>query len=181
MDKKDLKRLIKEDKKTYNCDDLLHCIYYCLIKEKKYQYYKMLKITRKFQYYSGKNGIINKLIKEFYLIRFNNLSQKYRIYIKSEIGHNLKIWHENIVVNPNAKIGNNVQLHGNNCIGNNGIDLDNCPKIGDNVEIGYGATIIGNIEIADGIIIGANSLVNKSFQESNVVIAGNPARVIKKR
>ena len=70
-------------------------------------------------------------------------------------------------------------MHGNNCIGNNGINLNKCPKIGNNVDIGYGATIIGDIEIADNIIIGANSLVNKSFLESNIIIAGIPARKIK--
>ncbi|MBR2240763.1 MAG: serine acetyltransferase [Clostridia bacterium] len=152
-----------------------------MINEKKYQFYTVLKTVRKFQYYKERNSIIAKVLKIFYLRRFNILSQKYRIYIKSDVGHNLKIWHENIIINKSAKIGDNVQLHGNNCIGNNGKDLEKCPKIGNNVEIGYGATIIGNIEIADGIIIGANSLVNKSFLESNVIIAGNPANIIKKR
>ena len=71
-------------------------------------------------------------------------------------------------------------MHGNNCIGNNGKEVKACLTIGNNVDIGYGATIIGDIKIADNIIIGANSLVNKSFLESGVVIAGCPAKVIKK-
>ena len=47
------------------------------------------------------------------------------------------------------------------------------------LKFGVGANIIGNVKIADGIIIGANSLVIKSFLEENIVIAGVPARKIK--
>ena len=56
------------------------------------------------------------------------------------------------------------QLHGDNCIGNNGITLA-APRIGNRVDIGVGAKIIGNIEIADDIVIGAGAVVNKSFKE----------------
>lgn len=39
------------------------------------------------------------------------------------------------------------------------------PKIGDNVYIGPGAVLFGDIEIADNCWIGANAVVNKSFLE----------------
>jgi serine O-acetyltransferase len=55
---------------------------------------------------------------------------------------------------------------------------DLVPKIGNNVFIGPGAVIVGDIEIADGIAIGANSYVNKSFKEPNISIAGCPAKKI---
>ena len=44
--------------------------------------------------------------------------------------------------------------------------------------IASGAKIFGNITIADGIVIGANSVVNKSFLEPNITIAGVPAKKI---
>lgn len=50
-------------------------------------------------------------------------------------------------------------------------------KIGNNVFIGVNSTILKGVNIGDNVIIGANSLVNKSFP-SNVVIAGNPARIV---
>ena len=50
-------------------------------------------------------------------------------------------------------------------------------KIGNNVFIGMHSTILKGVTIGDNVIIGANSLVNKDVPD-NVVVAGNPARVI---
>lgn len=50
-------------------------------------------------------------------------------------------------------------------------------KIGNNVFIGFNSTILKGVTIGNNVIIGANSLVNKDV-EDNVVVAGNPAKVI---
>lgn len=49
--------------------------------------------------------------------------------------------------------------------------IDDAPIIGNNVEVGFGAVIIGKVKIADGIKIGANSVVTNSFLEPNITIA----------
>lgn len=49
--------------------------------------------------------------------------------------------------------------------------------IGNNVFIGWGATILGGSTIGDNVIIGANSVVSGKI-ESNSVYAGNPAKKI---
>ena len=49
--------------------------------------------------------------------------------------------------------------------------------IGDNVFIGWGATILGGAHIGDNVIIGANAVVSGNV-DSNSVYAGNPARKI---
>ena len=51
------------------------------------------------------------------------------------------------------------------------------PIIGNNVWIGPGARIYGNIKIGNNVVIGANSVVNKTFP-SNITIAGIPAKKI---
>ena len=83
-----------------------------------------------------------------------------------------------IVINPKAKIGKNCRLHGNNCIGNNG-SIDIAPVIGNNVDIGFGAIVFGDVVIADDIKIDANAVVNKSFLEPGITIAGVPAKRVK--
>lgn len=53
-------------------------------------------------------------------------------------------------------------------------------EIGDDVWIGHGTTITAGVTIGKGCVIGAGSVVTKSFPEC-CVIAGVPARVVKKR
>ena len=53
-------------------------------------------------------------------------------------------------------------------------------KIGNNVWIGANSLILGGVNITgSNVVIAAGSIVTKSFSESNVVLAGCPARIIK--
>lgn len=168
-----------EYKKPYKCRNYIVDIYKHLTKNQIKYYEKIVVISAKYRYYRDNSGIYNKILKIIYARKFNIIARKSNINIQGKFEPGLKIYHENIIINYYSKLGKNVQLHGNNCIGNNGKNVEACPKIGNNVEIGYGATIIGDIEIADNIVIGANSLVNKSFTEKGCIIAGNPAKKIK--
>lgn len=53
--------------------------------------------------------------------------------------------------------------------------------IGDNVFIGTGAKIIGDISIANNVVIGANSVVCKSIEEPGITVAGIPAKKISEK
>jgi len=52
-------------------------------------------------------------------------------------------------------------------------------KIGSYCWIGMGAIILPGVIIGDNTIIGAGSIVTKSFPNGNCIIGGNPAKVLK--
>lgn len=97
---------------------------------------------------------------------------------RNVFGPGLSIAHGGpIIVHPKAVIGENCRIDRCVSIGSIHYPADP-PRIGNNVFIGPGAVIDGQIEIADGIAVGANSYVNKSFKEHEITIAGCPARKI---
>jgi len=55
-----------------------------------------------------------------------------------------------------------------------------CPTIGNNVSIYAGAKVLGNINIGDNAVIGANAVVVKDVP-ANAVVVGNPAKIIRYR
>ena len=116
----------------------------------------------------------------YYEGRKNRLGQRLGIEIGPNcFGKGLQLWHAGgIVVNPNARIGDYCVLHGGACIGNKG-KADLTPVIGNHVDIGYGAVIVGDIMIADNTTIGANAFVNQSVQEPGHLVAGVPAKQIR--
>jgi serine O-acetyltransferase len=106
---------------------------------------------------------------------------KYGIAISpdTEIGPGFYIGHfGGIVVNPQSRIGKNCNLSQSVTIGqiNRGAKKGS-PTIGNNVYIGPGAKIIGNISIGDKAAIGANCVVVKNIPE-NAVVVGVPGRII---
>ncbi|WP_242158106.1 serine O-acetyltransferase [Aestuariivivens sediminis] len=101
----------------------------------------------------------------------------------TKIGRGLIIHHgRGTVLNKNVIIGNNVTLKHNTTIGNkitlSGVDLG-CPVIHDNVIIEPHSIIIGPIVVGKNAIVGAGAVVVKDV-EPNTVVAGNPARLIKR-
>ncbi|MEA2018800.1 MAG: acyltransferase [Campylobacterota bacterium] len=52
--------------------------------------------------------------------------------------------------------------------------------IGDNVWLGANVILLPGIKLGNNCIVGAGSIVTKKFEESNLIIAGNPAKIIKR-
>lgn len=72
-------------------------------------------------------------------------------------------------------------ISANHDMHNNGISIPGKPIIiGDNVWLGADVIVLPEVEIGDNCIVGAGSIVTKSFKEKNLVIVGNPARIIKR-
>ncbi len=53
-------------------------------------------------------------------------------------------------------------------------------KIGKSCWLGAGSVILPGVVLGDNTIVGANAVVTKSFENGNVVIAGVPAKVIRR-
>lgn len=60
----------------------------------------------------------------------------------------------------------------------NGSDLCGRIVVGNNCFIGLGAILLYGVELGDNTIVAAGSVVTKSFKEGNLVIGGNPAKII---
>jgi len=124
----------------------------------------------------------------------NNIKYFGNVNIKNP--HNLSVG-DNVSFNDGAyinalggiEIGNNVSISAMSIIVSTGLEPTSLKKIkkhidkkiiiGNNVQIGVGATILAGVQIKDNVVIGAGSVVTKNI-ESNSVIAGIPARIINK-
>lgn len=60
------------------------------------------------------------------------------------------------------------------------INFAKCIEIGKHVWIGKDSKIGKNVKIADNSIVGWGSIVTKEFNEPNVIIAGIPAKIVKR-
>ena len=124
-----------------------------------------------------RKGLMRSVSSGWYRLRLNSNSRKTSWTIPPNVfGPGLLVVHRGtVVVNPTAKIGENCRVHA--CVNIGGWN-GGSPVVGNNVYIGPGAKLFGPIEIADNIAIGANSVVNKSFTESGISIAGIPAKKV---
>lgn len=126
-------------------------------------------------YKHGGEGIIRK----YWAFRLYKYAMRLGFDIPFNVfGPGLNIHHLGcIVVNAWAHVGKNCNLQQGVTIGMN-LGGTASATIGDNVFIGTGAKIIGDVKIANGCVIGANAVVTKDFLEENSIIAGVPAKVI---
>jgi serine O-acetyltransferase len=102
------------------------------------------------------------------------------IYISSraKIGKGLLINHfGQIFIHGLSVIGENCTIIQGVTIGSLGLGKQGAPNIGDNVFIGAGAKVLGDIKIGNNVRIGANAVVIKDV-EDNATVVGVPARVI---
>lgn len=120
----------------------------------------------------------------FFLARY--LSQVARFFTGIEIhpgakiGKSLFIDHGmGVVVGETAVIGDNVLLYQGVTLGGTGLEKGKRhPTIGNNVVIGGGAKVLGNITVGDNSYIGANAVVIKDVPANSTVV-GVPGRVTK--
>ena len=143
--------------------------------------WKFQRLMRKTEYYNNcKKSLLWKpyiLILKYWYYR-NSVKLGFSIPL-NVFGPGLSIAHRGtIVVNGATQVGKNCRIHVCVNIGTKAGFSEISPVIGNNVYIGPGVKIFGDVKIADDIAIGANAVVNKSFEEPGISIAGVPAKKI---
>lgn len=93
-----------------------------------------------------------------------------------ECGPGLRLPHggRGVIVNGNSKIGSGVTLYHRVTLGVSGPDPMNVPRLGDDVYVGTGATLIGGISVGDHARVGAGAVVTKDVPANSVAV-GVPA------
>ena len=149
-----------------------------LLQSEQYQIKRYVRALRSEEYYTSVKPC--NLLKYWYFGKKNRIGGRLGFFIPAGcFGPDLKIWHYgSVIVNPNARIGSGCQIHGNCCIGNRLDDQADVPTIGNGVNIGQGAQILGRVKIADGVTIGAGAIVLKDIDEPGASAVGVPAKTV---
>jgi serine O-acetyltransferase len=137
---------------------------------------RYLYALRKYAYY--KNTLHKRLPSVMALVHYKRLSEKLGCKFGFSIdansfGYGLVIPHHGTIVVGQNTIGNYAVLNTSVCISGND------KNIGDGLFVGTGTTMTKKLILGNNVSVGANSLVNDSFCEDNIVIGGMPAHKIK--
>lgn len=132
--------------------------------------------------YTLANNLYKKRIPIFPKIIQKLIRIIYGCYIpyESNIGKGTRFIHEGlgVVIHQKATIGKNCFINTSVVIGGSN-HKKVVPKIGNNVYIGTGVIIVGEVSIGNNVAIGANSVVVNDIPDGCLVV-GTPAKIIKK-
>lgn len=188
MDNCEFQKLIDDERKMYLTGDERTMKQIKKYRHKRYYIWKYLYCFRCCQYWREVrySKSTRKIMRRYAKLKFRYYDRLRGIYsyksgveigINCNIGKNCDIWHSGVVIN--GDVGDNCVFHGNNIIGNKGIGFESkTPQLGNRVDVGAGAVIIGNVCIADDSVVGAGAVVTKTFEKAGSVIVGVPGKQI---
>lgn len=130
-------------------------------------------------------GVTNPVLRVPLSVLYRALFRHCRASYGIEIPYSVKLGrrvaiehHSGIILNGGVVMGDDVILRQNTTIGvRNADDVDANPVIGNGVEIGAGAVILGGLTIGDGATIGANAVVLNDVPAGALAV-GVPARIV---
>ena len=100
---------------------------------------------------------------------------------ETNLGHRFRIDHfGGVIVSGDAEFGDDVVIRNGVTIGLRRTGVRGSPKIGNRVDVGAGAKILGAITIGDDTAIGANAVVLDDVPPNSIAI-GIPAKIIPRR
>ena len=127
--------------------------------------------------YGVRPVLLRKILSALYRILFKLVQIVTGIELPCEvqIGRNFVIDHfGGIVVSGFARFGDNCRIRNGVVIGLSVAERPCAPVIGNNVDIGAGAKVLGEITIGDNVLIGANAVVVKDVPSDSIAV-GVPA------
>lgn len=133
--------------------------------------------------YTINNVLIRKACSFIYkfLYKFVQILTGIEMPCEAEVGDNFLIDHfGGIVISGYAKFGDNCRIRNGVVVGLKNVSEPCAPHIGNNVDIGAGAKILGNIKIGNNVNIGANSVVLTDVPD-NAIAVGVPAVIKMKK
>lgn len=144
--------------------------------------WKYERLYRKTEYYfnNKEKNIVYKILYYLHYVLFKYKSERWgNEFPMNCIEEGLVIWHgQNIIINPNAKIGKNFSISTGCIVGQ---AHNQFPIIGDNVEMTVDSKVLGGITITDNVTIGAGAVVIKSIDIPYTSWGGIPAHCLSKK
>ena len=141
-------------------------------------------------------GAISKKFRSYWFKKINKVNGKVNIERKANFGTNIVMGNnsgiginsyvqDNVIIGSNVMIGPDVLIYTINhnyekenvLIIKQGVNKKKV-KIGDNVWIGTRVIILPGVTIGNNVVIASGSVVTKDVPD-NVVVGGNPAKIIK--
>lgn len=115
------------------------------------------------------------------LFKFVQVVAGIEVHCEAKVGRNFVIDHSGgVVVSGYAQFGDDCRIRTGVVVGLARVEDPCAPVIGNNVDVGAGAKLLGRIVIGDNVRIGANSVVTRDVP-SNSIAVGVPARVMPRK
>lgn len=127
--------------------------------------------------YGVRPALLRKALSLLYRVMYKLVQIVAGIELPCEVvlGRNFVIDHSGgIVVSGYARFGDDCRIRNGVVIGLSRVDELCAPTIGNNVDIGTGAKVLGAITIGDNVLIGANAVVVRDVPADSVAV-GVPA------
>ena len=111
------------------------------------------------------------------LFKFIQIITGIELPCEVQIGRNFVIDHfGGIIISGYAQFGDNCRIRNGVVVGLRRVEEQFAPVIGDNVDIGAGAKVLGPIRIGNNVVIGANAVVLSDVPDNSIAV-GVPAQV----
>jgi serine O-acetyltransferase len=127
--------------------------------------------------YRVRPAIVRKFFSLVYhiLFKFVQIITGIQMPCEVDVGRNFVIDHfGGIIISGYAKFGDNCRVRNGVVIGIRRVEEKTAPIIGNNVDIGAGAKLLGPIRIGDNVLIGANAVVLCDVPDNSIAV-GVPA------